>query len=174
MCTSAIFDSIIYHYLNKQIAPPPPSHRYLSYHRYTFPPVLLLSNQIILALHIIVLPSYCLIFDQPTKTCFPQLGKCMEKGNIGKRLLPLETCGLKHFKVTWCLNFEGVLNNYVCTNISNPGKSSKIIPECTDWYQVDLAKNTLTQSTLEIWKLLVIAFRKYMTSHGLRTLCNGP
>ena len=72
--------------------------------------MLLLSNQIILALHIIVLPSYCLIFDQPTKTCFPQLGKCMEKGNIGKRLPTLDTCGIKHFKVMWCLNFEGVLN----------------------------------------------------------------
>ena len=26
----------------------------------------------------------------------------------------------------------------------------------------------------QIWKLLVIAFRKYMLSHGLRTLREGP
>ena len=96
--------------LSKQTNPPPLPLIDILVIIDTFPPVLLLSNQIILALHIVVLPSYCLIFDQPTKTCFPQLGKCMEKGNIGKRLPTLDTCGIKHFKVMWCLNFEGVLN----------------------------------------------------------------
>ena len=37
-----------------------------------------------------------------------------------------------------------------------------------------LEKYTLEKYNMEIWKLLVIAFRKYITSRGLRTLCNGP
>ena len=36
---------------------------------------------------------------------------------------------------------------------------------------VHFAKYTLE---IKVWKLLVIAFRKYITSRGLRALCNGP
>ena len=35
-------------------------------------------------------------------------------------------------------------------------------------------KYTSAKYTLEVWKLLVIAFGKHIASGGLRTLCNGP
>ena len=35
-------------------------------------------------------------------------------------------------------------------------------------------KYTLEKYTLEVWKLFVIACRKYIMSRGLRTLRNGP
>ena len=42
--------------------------------------------------------------------------------------------------------------------------------------RIYFAKYTLEKWTLEIkiWKLLVIDFRQYITSRGLRKLCNGP